>query len=154
MNNFSTLNMGVAVFARIFYISTRPHVMAYRKPVIFIDIPELSHLRRHFDELELKINLFFYRQIFRRSWRILHSIWVPGSHFGKRGPRHRVLWYQCVFLHVPQVRQVVRILPCGHQFHAACVSQWLLHTSDSCPVDGAPVAPILRHRALQWVPFN
>jgi len=122
--------------------------MAYRKPVIFIDIPELSYLRRHFDELELKINLLF-RQSFRRSQRILQSIWVIGSHFWKRGPRHHVLSFQCVLLHVPQVRQVVRILPCGHQFHAPCVSRWLLHSSDSCPVDGAPVAPILRHRALQ-----
>jgi len=123
--------------------------MAYRKPTIFIDIPELSHLRGPFDDLELKIKLFFFIGRVLAVLEILQSMWVPGSHFGKSGPRHHVLSFQCLLLHVPQVRQIVRILPCGHQFHAACVSRWLLHSSDSCPIDGAPVAPILKHRALQ-----
>ncbi|GFG29508.1 hypothetical protein Cfor_05061, partial [Coptotermes formosanus] len=54
---------------------------------------------------------------------------------------------QCVAPY--QVRQAVRVLPCGHQFHAACVSRWLQHASNSCPLDGAPVGPVLRHRSLQ-----
>lgn len=35
--------------------------MAYRKPLIFTVIPELSRLRRNFDDLELKTNLFIGR---------------------------------------------------------------------------------------------
>lgn len=31
---------------------------------------------------------------------------------------------------------LVRYLPCRHHFHCACVDQWLLHRSPTCPVDG------------------
>ncbi|XP_033607584.1 E3 ubiquitin-protein ligase Zswim2-like [Cryptotermes secundus] len=55
----------------------------------------------------------------------------------------------CLCLTRYQVRQEVVTLPCGHQFHAACVTRWLLNSSDSCPLDGSPVSPTLRHRALQ-----
>ncbi|XP_021920792.1 E3 ubiquitin-protein ligase Zswim2-like [Zootermopsis nevadensis] len=45
----------------------------------------------------------------------------------------------CLCLAPYQIREEIRTLPCGHQFHAACVSRWLLHSPDSCPLDGAPV---------------
>ncbi|XP_069700424.1 E3 ubiquitin-protein ligase Zswim2-like isoform X2 [Periplaneta americana] len=54
----------------------------------------------------------------------------------------------CLCLQPYQIKQEVQTLPCGHQFHAICVSRWLLHSSDSCPLDDSPVAPALRRRAL------
>jgi Ring finger domain len=30
--------------------------------------------------------------------------------------------------------QDVRVLPCGHQFHPACIDPWLLNVSGTCPL--------------------
>jgi len=56
--------------------------MAYRKPVIFIDIPELSHLLRHFDDLELKVFFFvFFGRVFGglRKFYSLYESRAPTS---------------------------------------------------------------------------
>lgn len=37
--------------------------------------------------------------------------------------------------HIPE-GQTVRTLPCGHEFHTACIRQWLTASSNRCPADG------------------
>nr|CAD7410109.1 unnamed protein product [Timema poppensis] len=47
------------------------------------------------------------------------------------------------------VKQMVRMMPCGHQFHDRCLCQWLLQTSGTCPIDGSVVKPTLLHKTLR-----
>ncbi|XP_078083838.1 E3 ubiquitin-protein ligase ZSWIM2 [Mustelus asterias] len=53
---------------------------------------------------------------------------------------------QCrVCLKAFQLRQQVRWLPCHHKFHKDCIDHWLLHESNSCPIDGQAV-----YNPLTW----
>ncbi|XP_048391247.1 E3 ubiquitin-protein ligase ZSWIM2 [Stegostoma tigrinum] len=53
---------------------------------------------------------------------------------------------QCrVCLKAFQLRQQVRWLPCHHKFHKDCIDHWLLHESNSCPIDGHAV-----YNPLTW----
>ncbi|XP_067891687.1 E3 ubiquitin-protein ligase ZSWIM2 isoform X2 [Heterodontus francisci] len=53
---------------------------------------------------------------------------------------------QCrVCLKAFRLRQQVRWLPCHHKFHKECIDHWLLHESNSCPIDGQAV-----YNPLTW----
>ena len=52
--------------------------------------------------------------------------------------------YILCFNNVDRVEDIVRILPCKHQFHKSCIDQWLLEkrTCPMCKMD------ILKHYGL------
>ncbi|XP_051877974.1 E3 ubiquitin-protein ligase ZSWIM2 [Pristis pectinata] len=53
---------------------------------------------------------------------------------------------QCrVCLKAFRLRQEVRCLPCHHKFHKECIDHWLLHESNSCPIDGQVI-----YNPLTW----
>ncbi|XP_059822802.1 E3 ubiquitin-protein ligase ZSWIM2 isoform X1 [Hypanus sabinus] len=53
---------------------------------------------------------------------------------------------QCrVCLKAFRLRQEVRCLPCHHKFHKECIDHWLLHQSNSCPIDGQVI-----YNPLTW----
>lgn len=37
------------------------------------------------------------------------------------------------------IGEKLKTLPCGHQFHADCIAQWLLSSSTNCPIDNLPL---------------
>ncbi|KAL6612001.1 hypothetical protein LY90DRAFT_70848 [Neocallimastix californiae] len=37
---------------------------------------------------------------------------------------------------VVQVNEIIRKLPCKHNFHQNCIDKWLLHTRSTCPICG------------------
>jgi len=45
--------------------------------------------------------------------------------------------YNCVICNATvQVNEIIRKLPCKHNFHQNCIDKWLLHTRSTCPVCG------------------
>ncbi|XP_077978469.1 E3 ubiquitin-protein ligase Zswim2-like [Glandiceps talaboti] len=52
---------------------------------------------------------------------------------------------QCrICLRVYTAGQIVKKLPCRHEFHSSCINQWLLHQRGTCPVDGTNMYNAIR----------